>query len=316
METILSVKNLNKSFGSSHIIKNASFDVYAGEIFGFLGPNGSGKTTTIKMIMGFLFPDSGDITICGLNVKKDYEKAMNLVGGIVENPEMYSEMTGEENLRMYARLHDGIPSERIDEVLGIVGMQARAKDKVKKYSLGMKQRIGVAQAIVHKPKLLILDEPTNGLDPAGIRELRDILKKLAHEENIAVLVSSHMLAEMELMCDRVAIIDKGSILDVKPIDELLHMAARQDSYMFELDSAQEEQAVNALVCAYGDEFIIDSTKNDSGYSLLKVAVNKETVPDVNKLLTERNIAVYSIVRIENSLEDAFIEITGGGISIA
>lgn len=316
METILSIKNLNKSFGSAHIIKDASFDVYAGEIFGFLGPNGSGKTTTIKMIMGFLFPDSGDITICGLNVKKDYENAMNLVGGIVENPEMYADMTGEENLQMYARLHDGISNERIDEVLGIVGMQARAKDKIKKYSLGMKQRIGVAQAIVHKPKLLILDEPTNGLDPAGIKELRDILKKLAHEENIAVLVSSHMLAEMELMCDRVAIIDKGKILDVKPIDELLHMAARQETYVFELSSDKADQAAKALTVAYGEDVVIDLAKNDSEYAFLKVAVNKEKVPEVNKLFVDNNIAVYSLVRIENSLEDAFIEITGGGISIA
>lgn len=209
MEAILSVKNLNKSFGSRSVIRNVSFDVYGGEIFGFLGPNGAGKTTTIKMIMGFLFPDSGEISICNMNLKKQYEKAMNLVGGIVENPEMYKEMTGYENLRMYARLHDGVTEARIQEVVALVGMQNRAGEKLKKYSLGMKQRIGLAQAIVHKPKLLILDEPTNGLDPAGIKELRDILKKLAHEENIAVFVSSHMLAEMELMCDRVAIIDRG-----------------------------------------------------------------------------------------------------------
>ncbi len=316
MEKVLSVKNLNKSFGSAHIIKDVSFEVQAGEIFGFLGPNGSGKTTTIKMIMGFLFPDSGEIEICSMNVKKEYEKAMNLVGGIVENPEMYGDMTGEQNLLMYARLHDGVTAQRINEVLEIVGMQARAKEKIKKYSLGMKQRIGVAQAIVHKPRLLILDEPTNGLDPAGIKELRDILKRLAHEQNTAVLVSSHMLAEMELMCDRVAIIDKGKILDIKPIDELLHMVTRQESYIFELDSIQTEQATNTLTCVYGDEVIIDSTMSENGHSFLQVAVITDKVPEVNKLLVENNIAVYSIRRIENSLEDAFIEITGGGISIA
>lgn len=316
METILSVKNLNKSFGSAHIIKDVSFEVQAGEILGFLGPNGSGKTTTIKMIMGFLFPDSGEIKICGINVKKEYEKAMNLVGGIVENPEMYGDMTGEQNLLMYARLHDGVTAQRINEVLEIVGMQARAKEKIKKYSLGMKQRIGVAQAIVHKPRLLILDEPTNGLDPAGIKELRDILKRLAHEQNTAVLVSSHMLAEMELMCDRVAIIDKGKILDIKPIDELLHMVTRQESYIFELDCVQMEQATNALVCVYGDEVMIDSTMSENGHSFLQVAATTDKVPEVNKLLVDNNIAVYSVRRIENSLEDAFIEITGGGISIA
>lgn len=316
MEAILSIKNLNKSFGSKHIIKNVSFDVYAGEIFGFLGPNGSGKTTTIKMIMGFLFPDSGNINICGFDVKKDYEKAMNLVGGIVENPEMYKDMTGMQNLHMYGRLHDGVTAERIKEVVEIVGMQARANEKIKKYSLGMKQRIGVAQAILHRPRLLILDEPTNGLDPAGIKELRDILKKLAHEENVAVLVSSHMLAEMELMCDRVAIIDNGKILDVKPIEDILHMVANQETYRFELDLSCFELAEEVIASAYGNEVINGSEQLENGHIAINVVVDLETIPAINKLLVDNNIAVYAIGRIENSLEDAFIEITGGGITIA
>ena len=286
METVLSVKNLNKSFGSKHIIKNATFDVYAGEIFGFLGPNGSGKTTTIKMIMGFLFPDSGDIEICGYDVKKDYEKAMNLVGGIVENPEMYKDMTGMQNLHMYGRLHNGVTQERMNEVIEIVGMQARANEKIKKYSLGMKQRIGVAQAILHRPRLLILDEPTNGLDPAGIKELRDILKKLAHEENVAVLVSSHMLAEMELMCDRVAIIDKGTILDVKPIDEILHMAAKQETYRFELESTQVELAKQVIISVYGEEIVTGIEVLESGRVMINVAVVSDIVPAINKILVE------------------------------
>lgn len=316
METVLSVKNLNKSFGSKHIIKNATFDVYAGEIFGFLGPNGSGKTTTIKMIMGFLFPDSGDIEICGYDVKKDYEKAMNLVGGIVENPEMYKDMTGMQNLHMYGRLHNGVTQERMNEVIEIVGMQARANEKIKKYSLGMKQRIGVAQAILHRPRLLILDEPTNGLDPAGIKELRDILKKLAHEENVAVLVSSHMLAEMELMCDRVAIIDKGTILDVKPIDEILHMAAKQETYRFELDPTQVELAKQVIISVYGEEIVTGIEVLESGRVMINVAVVSDIVPAINKILVENNVSVYTIGRIENSLEEAFIEITGGGLTIA
>lgn len=316
METVLSVKNLNKSFGSKHIIKNATFDVYAGEIFGFLGPNGSGKTTTIKMIMGFLFPDSGDIEICGYDVKKDYEKAMNLVGGIVENPEMYKDMTGMQNLHMYGRLHNGVTQERMNEVIEIVGMQARANEKIKKYSLGMKQRIGVAQAILHRPRLLILDEPTNGLDPAGIKELRDILKKLAHEENVAVLVSSHMLAEMELMCDRVAIIDKGTILDVKPIDEILHMAAKQETYRFELESTQVELAKQVIISVYGEEIVTGIEVLESGRVMINVAVVSDIVPAINKILVENNVSVYTIGRIENSLEEAFIEITGGGLTIA
>lgn len=311
METVLSVRNLNKYFGSAHIINDVSFDVYAGEIFGFLGPNGSGKTTTIKMIMGFLFPDSGEITICGNNIKKEYEKAMNLVGGIVENPEMYKELTGLQNLKMYARLHDGVTAERIDEVLELVDMKDRATDKIKKYSLGMKQRIGVAQAIVHKPKLLILDEPTNGLDPAGIKELRDILKKLAHEENTAVFVSSHMLAEMELMCDRVAIIHKGSILAVKPIDEVLHMAANSDSCIFEVDASSKESARAVIVAEVGEEAVSEVKENEMGHVSFTVYADLSKVPAINKALVNNDVLVYGITRTENTLEDAFITMTGG-----
>ncbi len=315
MEAILSVTNLNKSFGARQVIRDVSFEVYGGEIFGFLGPNGAGKTTTIKMIMGFLFPDGGEISICGLNLKKHYEQAMNLVGGIVENPEMYKEMTGYENLRMYARLHDGVTEERLREVVELVGMQNRAGEKLKKYSLGMKQRIGLAQAIVHKPKLLILDEPTNGLDPAGIKELRDILKKLAHEENIAVFVSSHMLAEMELMCDRVAIIDRGSVIDVKPIEDILHMASQKEAYRFEVDPQSVQSATELAAETYGQEALYGGG-NFTDERSVQLVISREKIPEFNRMLVENGIAVYAISEMENSLEEAFIAITGGGISIA
>lgn len=323
MENILSVKNLNKSFGKRTIINDMSFNVNGGEIFGFLGPNGSGKTTTIKMIMGFLFPDSGEISICGMDLKKNYESAMNLVGGIVENPEMYKELTGRQNLQMYARLHDNVSKERIDEVIALVGMSQRADEKIKKYSLGMKQRIGVAQAIVHKPKLLILDEPTNGLDPAGIKELRDVLKKLAHEEGIAVMVSSHMLAEMELMCDRVAIINQGSIVDVKPIDELLNMFIVEESYAVEVLPEDIDEAVKIIFPLLSNGSSDESLQNDNEpmpikikanpeNGIINIVVKRELVPLVNKKLVEANIDVFGIKKIDNSLEEAFIKIVGGG----
>lgn len=323
MENILSVKNINKSFGKRKIINDMSFQVNGGEIFGFLGPNGSGKTTTIKMIMGFLFPDSGEISICGMNLKNNYEKAMNLVGGIVENPEMYKELTGRQNLQMYARLHDDVSKERIDEVIALVGMSQRADEKLKKYSLGMKQRIGVAQAIVHKPKLLILDEPTNGLDPAGIKELRDILKKLAHEEGIAVMVSSHMLAEMELMCDRVAIINQGSIVDVKPIDELLSMFVIEESYSIEVFPNDIDAAVKVISSLNISVNLEESAQNGNEPMPIKINANPENgiinivvkrdyVPMINKKLVEANIDVFGIKKIDNSLEEAFIKIVGGG----
>lgn len=315
MESVLSVRHLNKSFGPRHVIRDISFDVYGGEIFGFLGPNGSGKTTTIKMIMGFLFPDSGDISICNMNVKKNYEKAMNLVGGIVENPEMYKEMSGYDNLRMYARLHDGVTKERINYVLRLVGMENRANEKLKRYSLGMKQRIGLAQAIVHSPKLLVLDEPTNGLDPAGIKELRDILKKLAHEEHIAVLVSSHMLAEMELMCDRVAIIDRGTVIDVKKIDELLHMASANEAYRFEIDQDKRELAAGLAIQMFGENVLYANGHFTDDVSV-QLTIPKSKIPEFNACLVANNINVYGISEMENSLEEAFIAITGGGLTVA
>jgi ABC-2 type transport system ATP-binding protein len=308
VETVLKISNVNKFFGKKKIINNASFEVYAGEVFGFLGPNGAGKTTTIKMIMGFLSMDSGDIYINNFNVKKDYEKAMSYIGGIVENPEMYKDLSGLTNLQMYARLHDGVTKERIDEVVNLVGMEKRIKEKVKKYSLGMKQRCGLAQALLHKPKLLILDEPTNGLDPAGIRDLRDILKKLAHEDNIAVFVSSHLMSEMELMCDRVAIVNRGEILGVKTVKELLAQANGTVMHRFSVKPV--DKAKEILGSKYGN-LIKNSTED-----YIDIEVDGDAVAEITTLLATQGIAISGVNKIETSLEDAFINITGGGNEIA
>ena len=204
----LSVKDITKTYGKKKAADHVSFDIYSGEIFGFLGPNGAGKTTVIKSILGFVFPDGGEVYINGYSTKTHYEEAMASVGGIVENPEMYT------------NLHGDIPKERIDQVITEMGLSGRADEPVKKYSLGMKQRIGLAQAMVHKPRLLILDEPTNGLDPTGIHRLRDVLKKYAHEEDAAVMVSSHILSEMQLLCDRVGIINNGRLISIYSMDEV------------------------------------------------------------------------------------------------
>jgi len=308
MEAVLKINNVSKTFGSKKVVSNVSFEVYAGEVFGFLGPNGAGKTTTIKMIMGFLGIDEGQVYINGYNLRKNYEKAMSDIGGIVENPEMYKDLSGRVNLNMYARTHDGVTKERIEDVINIVGMQNRINEKVKKYSLGMKQRCGLAQAILHKPKLLILDEPTNGLDPVGIRELRDLLKKLAHEDNIAVFVSSHMLSEMELMCDRVGIINNGKLLYVKPIKELIEDATGAPVHRFFVEPAT--RALELLKPNY--EKLIRAAFVDA----VDIAVERKDVPPIAKLLVSNDISLYSIFKLENSLEDAFISITGGGNPIA
>jgi len=220
MDVVLKTVGLTKAFGKRVAVDNISIETYAGEIFGFLGPNGAGKTTMIKLIMGLLRRDSGDIYINEIDAHKNFEQAMENVGGIVENPEMYGYLTGLQNLQQCKRMRRNVTDERINEVVRITGLENRIKEKVKNYSLGMKQRLGIAQAIMHQPKLLILDEPTNGLDPSGIKELREMLKNLAHTQNVGVFVSSHMLSEMQLMCDRVGIISNGALLAVRSANEL------------------------------------------------------------------------------------------------
>lgn len=310
METVLEVKNLNKSFRNHHVIRDVSFEVYAGEVFGFLGPNGAGKTTTIKMIMGFVFPDSGEITICGHSLAKEYEAAMQCVGGIVESPELYKNLSGITNLKMYGRLHPGVTDERISEVVDLVGMGNRVKEKVKKYSLGMKQRIGLAQGILHKPKLLILDEPTNGLDPAGIKELRTIIRETAAKDNTAVFVSSHLLAEMELMCDRVAIIDNGVIIGEKRVDEL-KTAGNGERYDYGVSDAA---AAIALLGEMG--LSAEPREPENGMARVSVQTKAGGLPEITYRLLSAGISVYTVSREESSLEDAFINLTGGGNVIA
>jgi len=308
MGAVLSIKRVSKSFGKKKVVSDISFEVNSGEVFGFLGPNGAGKTTTIKMIMGFLKIDEGEVVVNGYNLKKHYEKAMAGIGGIVENPEMYNDLSGMMNLKMYARTHNGVSRARIDEVVEVVGMQNRINEKVKKYSLGMKQRVGLAQAILHRPGLLILDEPTNGLDPVGIKDLRDLLKRLAHDEGIAVFVSSHLLTEMELMCDRVAIINAGRLLGVKPIQELLDDATGAVSYRFNV------KPVDAAVKLLGEKFWPLIHAHSSDY--FDIAVEESSVPEIVSLMVAGGTQIYGINKIESSLEEAFIALTGGGNSIA
>jgi ABC-2 type transport system ATP-binding protein len=313
MDAVLTIQNLNKSFGNRQVLKNVSFDTYAGEVFGFLGPNGAGKTTTIKIAVGHLFYDEGEIFINGTNLKKNFEKAIESVGGIVENPELYSHMTGMQNLRQYARLRR-VPQERIDEVVELVSMSNRVGEKVKKYSLGMRQRIGVAMALLHRPKLLILDEPTNGLDPAGIKELRDILRTLAREEKIGVMVSSHLMSEMELMCDRIGIITNGVLVDVKPVDDLI-ASVRKPIVTYKIKTDDAARAYELVDNVSGEN------KSVVGENFLELKLNARDAEEVAGVVTQRiirgGLMLYSMIPVEDkSLEDAFIELTqSGGVQI-
>ena len=306
-DTVLKVDRLVKYFGRRRVINELSLEVQAGEVYGFLGPNGSGKTTTIKMILGLLSVDAGTITIAGYDREKQYEKALSNIGGIVENPDTYGYLTAKGNLRLYQRAHGAPDEARIDEVLGLVGLTARAKDRVRRYSLGMKQRLGLAQAILHHPKVLILDEPTNGLDPAGIRELRDILKNLAHGEGLAVLVSSHLLSEMQLMCDRVCIIDKGSSLAVRDIEEMMQNGGDANQ---RLQLSPADRALEWIRANMPDKLV---RQEDDTFDM---ALDKEELSGLIKNLVMNDVSVLSVSAISRTLEDSFMEITGGGNDIA
>ncbi|MGA4515713.1 ABC transporter ATP-binding protein [Solibacillus silvestris] len=293
-QPIVEIKNLNKTIKGKHIIKDLNLDFYPGQITGFLGPNGAGKTTTIRMMTGLMYPSKGEVIIDGKQLSTNYEEAISNIGVIVENPEMYKYMSGYKNLQHFARMHKGVTKQRIDEVVAQVGLQNRIHEKVKTYSLGMRQRLGLAQAMLHRPKFLILDEPTNGLDPAGIREFRMYLRKIAVEDNVAIVVSSHLLSEIELMVDRIAIIQNGELIDIR---ELQHVAAAQ--YYIEVGQPDQLQAM----------FEEPLTRENGGYV---VNLTKEEVPALVRKFVESGIDLYTIQPIQKRLEDQFIEMTGGG----
>jgi len=298
---VVQIRNLTKRIGNKTLIDGLTFDVPKGEVFGFLGPNGAGKTTTIRMMVGLMSITEGEILIEGHSVSKNFEKAIAHVGAIVENPEMYKFLSGYQNLIHFARMVPGVTKERIDELVKLVGLENRIHDKVKRYSLGMRQRLGVAQALLHKPSVLILDEPTNGLDPAGIRELRDYLRKLAQEEGIAVIVSSHLLSEMELMCDRIAIIQNGKLVDVRRLKELV-TEVEQQTVFFEVNDP--EKAKEALQGHVAGGIMVRSEG-------LEINVSREQIPGINQLLVQAGIMVYGIKPATKSLEDKFLEMTRG-----
>jgi ABC-2 type transport system ATP-binding protein len=302
-EPIISLTNVTKRIGRNTIVDGLTFDVPKGEIFGFLGPNGAGKTTTIRMIVGLMSISQGQILIKGKNIKTEFEQAIRHVGAIVESPEMYKYLSGYLNLVHYARMVPGVTKERIDEVVSLVKLENRIHDKVKKYSLGMRQRLGVAQALLHRPSLLILDEPTNGLDPAGIRELRDYLRHLTRTEGISVVVSSHLLSEMELMCDRVAILQQGKLVDVMPIEDLT--ANQEQTYVIQAEP--QEQAMTAMMGMNGlkgVKFVQEGR--------IEVTAERERIPDLLSELMQNDIRIYGVQMVSRSLEDRFLEMTGGG----
>ncbi|MBU3108276.1 ABC transporter ATP-binding protein [Clostridium gasigenes] len=301
-KAIVQIKNVTKKIGKKVIIDDLTFDVFSGEVFGFLGPNGSGKTTTIKMLLGLMSITKGEMYIDGFNVEKDFEKAVAKVGGIIENPDLYKYLTGYQNLVHFWRMYPDIKKERIDEVIKIVGLEKRIHDKIKTYYLGMRQRLGVAQALLNSPKLLVLDEPTNGLDPAGIHELRNHLRTLAKEENIAVVVSSHLLSEMELMCDRVGIIQNGKLVRIQDMKEMLE--DNSDSVI--ALSVEPIEKAKAYLESLSSEYNSKINNNE-----IEIIENIENVPKLVEKLVNQGIKIYGIRKVQQSLEGKFLEMTEG-----
>ncbi|RAU95520.1 ABC transporter ATP-binding protein [Paenibacillus sp. YN15] len=312
-ETVLSVKNLKKKIRSKWIIKGVSFDVGAGEVFGFLGPNGAGKTTTIRMLVNLIRPTEGSIEICGIPLQDRPFEALRQIGCIVENPELYPYLTGWENLEHFARMIPGVTEARIREVVVIVGMEQRIRDKVKTYSLGMRQRLGIAQALLGSPKLLILDEPTNGLDPQGIKEMREFIRKLA-EEGLSVFVSSHLLSEIQLMCDRVAIISHGEVIAVGEVKDLIeknistvmwHTAPRETALKVigafpGVQLAEERETVQA-----------EELKGTEAEQGIRTEMGTGDIPALSRALQDHQVSLYEVSIKHPTLEELFLRLTEG-----
>ena len=293
MKKLLECINLCKSFGKKQILKNVSFSINEGDILAFIGPNGSGKTTTIKLILGLQKIDSGKVLINGIDITTQFEDAIRKVGAIVENPDCYMYLTGWQNLRLIADYYGNISDEDIEELVKYVGLDARINDKVNKYSLGMRQRLGIARALLNKPNILILDEPTNGLDPEGIKDLRVLLKRLS-SDGMGILISSHNLAELESFCNKVCIIDNGKIIESSEVTTLKN---NENIVMFIVSDTTK---INIK-----DTFDVKKTS-------FKVKANKEIVAKIIKQLVKDGIDIYEVKNEELTLEEAFLKKTKGG----
>jgi ABC-2 type transport system ATP-binding protein len=298
-ETVLSTHQLSKTYGSRPAVRALDLEVRRGEVFGFLGPNGAGKTTTIRMALGLIRPTSGRVEILGRDVQADGGGVLPRVGALVEAPALYGYLSGRDNLRAFASVLGGVPAPRLDEVMEVVGLAGRQKDRVKSYSLGMKQRLGLAAALLNDPQLLLLDEPANGLDPAGIVEMRDLLRRLAAAGK-TVFISSHVLAEVQQICDRVAIVNLGELVRLAPVADLV---GGHGEFVVKLEDPEA-----GLALVRGQDWggsarleagvLITPSPSGNGRELTRFLAQSGFWPDV---VTER----------QQNLEEIFLSLTGG-----
>lgn len=298
-DIILRTIGLTKHFGKLEAVKNLNLELRRGEVFGFLGPNGAGKSTTVGMILGLVTPTAGSIEVFGRELKDNPWAALQRIGAVIEEPAFYPYLSGRDNLKALAKAIGGIPSTNIDEVLERVNLRDRAEDRYDQYSMGMKQRLGIASTLLRDPELIILDEPASGLDPAGTKEVRDLIPRLAHERR-AVFLCSHLLHEVEQVCDRIAIIKEGVMLACAPIQELLMQGLTLQIKVD--DPARASDILGSLPW-------IKSVRRENDY--LIVDAPQDSASRINKALVEHDIFASELVSRNVSLESVFLQLTGG-----
>lgn len=290
MNRVIKVRNLNKKIKGKQVLKNISFDIYEGEIVGLVGPNGAGKSTLLKIMTGLYSIDSGDIFYFDYNMKYDFEKCMASIGTLIESPELYKNLSGKDNLELFKSMFKGIDEDTITEIVQIVEMEKYLGKKFKTYSLGMKERLAIANALINKPRILILDEPTNGLDPIGIKKIMDILLNM---KDTTIVISSHLLSEIEHLCDKIIFINNGEVINIKQIDKTI----KKKNVMFEVDDYSKAKILLNDYCI-----------NDN----LEFYETDEMISRINKELIFNNINVYRIYESENTLEKEFFNMVNNG----
>jgi ABC-2 type transport system ATP-binding protein len=293
MEPILEVRNLSKKYKDKKVLTNINMKVFKGDIYGFIGPNGAGKTTTIKTILGLLKPSKGEVYIEGENILKDKEINHSNIGAMIDYPSFYPNLSGYNNLMLYANILD-LSNKRVKEVLELVRLTEDKNKKVSNYSMGMKQRLAVARAFLTKPKIAILDEPTNGLDPEGVKDMRDLIKDLAKDNNTTFIYCSHILNEVQNLCNRVAMINKGEIVIEDSMDNLLNTNKEEYSITTEEKNKLKEILSNVA---------LKISDIEHGVS---VEIKKGNFKLINKLIADNNIEITDVSKNSKSLEDYFI----------
>ena len=298
-EKIVEIKHLKKDFGKFHAVTDVSFDVYRGDVFGFLGPNGAGKSTTIRTMLSLIRPTSGDIKLFGKDLQSNRNYILGKIGCIVEKPDFYKYLSAEKNIELFARLSGvNVTKSKIHEIIDFVGLKGREKDKLSGFSHGMKQRLGIAQTLIHNPELIILDEPTTGLDPQGIIDIRNLILQLKNEQNKTILLSSHILSEIELIANRMVIINKGKSIVQGSVSELLN--AQELIVSFSVDNIDKAKI---LLEQASMKEVIDKVEETN----ILLHISQEKIPVINKLFCDNDVNVFSI-EAKRKLEDYFLKL--------